>query len=93
MAPPSQELEPPINPERFNAVPADDAEILKIAAWCAEHSITVIVGFCERTETKALSDKIGTDAPRYAFGVTGIPREDQAMTVRHSASAAERLCL
>ena len=29
-----------------HAVPADDAEILKIAAWCAEHSITVIVGFC-----------------------------------------------
>jgi hypothetical protein len=41
----------------------------------------------------ALSDKIGTDAPRYAFGATGIASEDQAMTVRHSASAAERLCL
>jgi hypothetical protein len=43
---------------------------------------------------RALSDKIETDAPPlYAFGATGIPSEDQAMTVRHSASAAERLCL
>jgi hypothetical protein len=42
----------------------------------------------------ALSDKIGADASlRYAFGATGFPSEDQAMTVRHSASAAERLCL
>ena len=38
---------------------------------------------------QALSDKIETDAPRYAFGTTGIPSEDQAKTVRHSTGAAE----
>ena len=46
-----------------------------------------------RGARQALSDKIETDAPRHAFGATGIPSEDQAMTVPHSASAAERLCL
>jgi hypothetical protein len=41
-----------------------------------------------------LSDKIWTDASRLRLGrQVGIPSEDQAMTVRHSASAAERLCL
>ena len=46
-----------------------------------------------RGARQALSDKIETDAPRHAFGATGIPSEDQAMTARRSASAAERLCL
>jgi uncharacterized protein GlcG (DUF336 family) len=42
----------------------------------------------------ALSDKSGPmhHGMRLARQV-GIPSEDQAMTVRHSASAAERLCL
>jgi hypothetical protein len=31
----------------------------------------------------ALSDKIGTDAPRYASGARGIASEDQAREVRH----------
>ena len=43
----------------------------------------------------ALSDKIG-DRLHHGMRLArqaGIPSEDQAMTVRHSASAAERLCL
>jgi hypothetical protein len=34
-------------------------------------------------KARGLSDKLGTDAPpQYAFGATGIPSEDQAMTLR-----------
>ncbi len=42
----------------------------------------------------ALSDKIGPIAHGIRLArQDGIPSEDQAMTVRHSANAAERLCL
>jgi 5-aminopentanamidase len=41
-----------------SAIPADGAEIHQIAARCAEHSITAIVGFCERNGTKVYNSAV-----------------------------------
>jgi predicted amidohydrolase len=54
-----------------HAIPADGVEIRQIAARCAEHSITAIVGFCERNGTRVYNSA----AVVGPSGVIGIHRK------------------
>ena len=84
---------------------ASDFRAADLPGWPSKTSHALLIRAADATHVytgldlsqlagRACQTKSGSSAPGICLArQDGIPSEDQAMTVRHSASAAERLCL